>query len=324
MSIANVMAGIPRKSRSQKIIDTKQRPVVLGIAKYLSQNLNLNTRFTGLLIPALAETMQILEGKKGISLKFLLGLPKPRPGLASTLISELEASLSKTTFKPDIKFNLEIIRRDHDSGLVAMTKAVEALQNGEVEFCLVGGVDSYVHQKTISWLEKEEQLICSSNNNGYTPGEAAALCLLCEEKIALKYQLPVLAKILGTATAEEPSVKQEDLPNTGKGLSQAINMVLKSLPENELIQETFCTLKGLRHEAMEYSFSIMTSSTLLEKPGSFSSFSLYWGDIGAASAPALMVYAIEKKSLGYSKGGHHLVFTQSPGSSRSAALLQVL
>jgi 3-oxoacyl-[acyl-carrier-protein] synthase I len=292
------------------------------LAEYINQQYSINARFEELLVSALEESLQPLEEKEKIML--LLALPKDRPGLDFTLPIELKKVVSEVVAQSGKRIEIEMIREDHDSGLIAINRADELIQNEKTDFCLVAGVDSFVHQDTVSWLEDSGKLKCSSNRNGFVPGEAAAGCLICNEKTAIRLNLPVLANILGVASAEEPSFSQKDVPNGGRGLSRAIGQVLEPLSEGERVRETFCTMKGVRHEALEYSFAAMRCGSLLEQPTEYTALTPFWGDIGAASGPALIVYAIEKKSLGFSEAGHNLIFTQSPGGSRSAALVQTL
>ncbi|MBU3916422.1 hypothetical protein KKA14_12880, partial [bacterium] len=221
------------------------------------------------------------------------------------------------------KIKTEFIREDHSSGMIALEKAREEIQNGDYEFCLVAGVDSFVSEKTIEWLERENQLKCSTNKNGYTPGEAASCLLVCDELTANRYELPVKAKILDVVSSEELAFAGSGIPTTGKGLSTAISGVLKSLEEGEKVHETFCTLKGLRREAEEFGYSNMIAGPFLRKPGEYSSLASCWGDVGAASATALICYAIEKNSLGFAEGPNNLIFTISSGKSRSAALIRI-
>jgi hypothetical protein len=176
----------------------------------------------------------------------------------------------------------------------------------------------------VEWLEEQRLLKCSTNRNGFTPGEAACFCLLCSEQTAKQYQLPIKARIIRAAIAREPYLPGSEIPTAGKGITTAIATVLQSLPENAQVAETFCTLKGLRHEVEEFSFSIVKTGQKIQQPGVYTTLISNWGDIGAASAPALICYAAEKKELGFAEAGHHLIFTMSPGGSRSAALIQTI
>jgi len=324
MSIANVMAGIARVSRFKDIEDTKFKPVSLGMAKYLDDCHDNNTRFLKLLQPALEETTRVLDGKSHhpFRITIYLCLPQKRPGLDESLLDSLQNTIKDFEYRSRFNIKTEVIREDHDSGMLALAKVRHEIKRDVCDFCLVAGVDSFVSDETVKWLERANHLKCSTNRNGYTPGEAASCILLCNELIADKYDLPVKARILAEASVEEPAFFGSGVPTTGKGLSTAMNQVLKSLPEGEKVNEIFCTLKGLRHEAEEYGYCNLTSGSYMQKPGEFFSLVDCWGDVGSASATSLICYAVIKNELGFADGPNNLIFTLSPGKSRSAALLK--
>ena len=326
MSIANVLAGISRISRTETIIDKSFKPVSLGIAEYIGQSVPNTARFIDLLIPSIKEAIQVLIDHQALpeKLPLLLGLPRERPGLERTLESELALALSHLESQVGIGILPEFIRRDHDAGMVGFIKAEEICQSNPNDFVLVAGIDSFVSEETIAWLEQSQQLNCTGNKFGFTPGEAAACCLVCAEATAHKLQLPIRAKIVHSTTALEPTFFDDSSINAGRGLSEAMTTVLESLPDDEQIQEIVCTLKGQRSEAQEFGMSTMGIGKRLSKPGEYVSLNSRWGDIGAASGPALVCYVMEKKALEFEEAGYSLIFTIPPGGYRSAALIQTL
>jgi 3-oxoacyl-[acyl-carrier-protein] synthase-1 len=324
MSIANVLAGIYRKRRFKAIEDRNFVPVTLGMADYLNKKCSNNVRMHLLMERAFEETVQVLLKTNSKSIKLFMGVPAARPGLDQEFISQLNEKLHGLGIVTGLNLSIDYIRENHDSGMIALSKAADFLKAGLGDFVLIGGVDSYVSKETVAWLESQQLLKCSTNRNGFTPGEAASFCLLCTEQTAKQYQLPIKARILRVATAREPYLPGSEIPTAGKGITTAIATALQSLPENAQVAETFCTLKGLRHEVEEFSFSIVKTGQKIQQPGVFTTLVPNWGDIGAASAPALICYAAEKKELGFAEAGYQLIFTFSPGDSRSAALIQTV
>jgi 3-oxoacyl-[acyl-carrier-protein] synthase-1 len=324
MSIANVMAGIARVGSIEGIEDDRCNPVPMGIAGYLETYYSNRTRITKLLGPSVAEATKLLEVKLAgtLSLQVILCLPKERPGLDEAAVSELESQLREMALRSNFKISISIIREDHSGGLLALEKLVKTLEETEEEFFLISGVDSFIDGDTAKWLERNGELKCSTNPEGYTPGEAAASILLCRERTAATYDLEIKAKLLAIASATERSLPGSEVPTTGIGLSTAIKEVLQHLPEGEQVCGSYCTLKGLRYESEEHAYSNIVAGPSLKKPGEYASLATSWGDVGAASAPALICYASEKQQQGFGEGDYHLIFTLSPGGSRAAALIQ--
>lgn len=326
MSIANVLAGISRKITIAKYEDIKFKPITLGMADYIDQEYDHTTRMKKMAEAAFKESVQPLlnHASKGSSIKLYLGVPNNRPGLDNELENILDGLFQSLGFGLNLNLQWEYFKEDHDSGLIAGTKAIEDLQNKATQFAIVGGVDSYHSLETIKWLEKEKLLKCSTNRQGFTPGEAAAFIVLSTGETRFQLQIPEKAKILSIATATVPQDDSVDRIERGEELQSVIQQTLSQLPEDQYIKETFCTLRGLHYEAEEYAFTVPQTGHLFNNPGEYTSPVMNWGDIGAASAPALIAYATEKCLLGLSDAGHQLVFTMSLGGSRSAALIQTV
>ncbi len=73
---------------------------------------------------------------------------------------------------------VNLIVEGHAAGLAAFQAATRRIQNGEIEACLVGGVESYFHPDTMEWLDANRQLVGSVSRSGFIPGEGAGFCLL--------------------------------------------------------------------------------------------------------------------------------------------------
>lgn len=325
MSISTVLANIARIFTFRQIEDKHFNPISLGISRYLPDDLPLSKRFTTLMVPALDEAIGPLKKMTPDidSIPVLIGLPKQRPGLDEDLESIVISEFNRSDTALNSRYTVEFIREDHDSGCLGMREAERRLSSDEADVIVAGGVESYIDPRTIEWLENQKRLKCTSNRYGFIPGEAAAFCLLSTQTFAEKNDLPVKARIRAISTAKETALPGSDTPVTGKALTQVLCDVLTSLPEEKTVAEIFCTLSGLRPEAEEFAYSLYRIGKFLDKPGEYSSVAGYWGDIGAASAPALIGYAVEKTALGYGEGPYNLVFTQSPEGSRSAVLLEI-
>jgi 3-oxoacyl-[acyl-carrier-protein] synthase-1 len=100
---------------------------------------------------------------------------------------------------------VEIITADHAAGLVAMARAVEALQKLERDVCVVAGVDSLLEPTFLHDLWAERRLKTPDGSNGLVPGEAAAVVVLERSDDAARGQLPVLARIGSLVLDREPS-----------------------------------------------------------------------------------------------------------------------
>ncbi len=325
MSAANVRAGMARITKHAEYEDEKCSPVKVAMAGYLAPDIPNQYRFFKLGMAALEEAMVPL---KNIDTDFdtvplLIGMSGERNGMHPGVQPSFCIQIGKTEYDCTIRFDTLFFPFEHASGLVALKEAVKKFENKEAEFCVVGGIESYMNLDTLKWLEENQNLKCSDNKWGFVPGEAAGFCLLAPSETVEKYSLEPLAEVVAVAETREEKQNKKDTVCTGNGLSQAFTQVLGSLPEGSRVHQVFCDMNGQRHRVDEYGYSIMRTSRFFEDPNDIIAPANLWGDLGAASAPLLISLATEAGRKGYAKGPYNLVFTSSLGEQRAALLLKL-
>lgn len=99
----------------------------------------------------------------------------------------------------------------------ALQHAHRVLAENRVRQVLLVGADSYLSAAVIEHYLGQERLLCSSNSDGFIPGEGAAALLL---------QLPPAnaagLHVLGLGAAQEQATPAGEVPNRAFGLTQAI------------------------------------------------------------------------------------------------------
>lgn len=325
VSAASVRASISRLMRHPKFEDERWEPVTVGMATYIDEDCAYKERIQKLCLPALKEAVAPLLNiqDKLETIPLIIGLPEQRPSLPEDIRPSILESISTLESETCLSFMTEFISLGHASGLIALEKAVEIMDKEEAQFCLFGGVDSYIEESTLSWLEDSRRLLCSNNQNGFIPGEAAGFCLLSLQKIADNYKIPKLAKILGVASSEEELSYESQKICTGRGLMQSVSKVLSELPTNRKVNKIYSTLNGERYYNTEYGNALPKLSQYVENAMDFIAPVDCWGDIGAASGPLLACLATESGKRGYASGTYSLILTSSLGKSRAAALLEI-
>ncbi|MCG8336293.1 MAG: hypothetical protein MJE63_17435 [Proteobacteria bacterium] len=323
MSAANVRAGLARVSEHPDYQDAQWSPIGVAMAEYLDPGMPNLLRFLKLGINALYETLKpVVEQNIQLgSLPLLIGIPSKREGLHEDLETRFLEEINRVEKEHKLQFFVEFIPDDHVSGLLAIKEAKRRLDNGETEFCIAGGIESYINNSTLAWLEEQEYLKCSDNKWGMTPGEAAGFCLLTTSKNIQSLGLDTLGEIVEVAHTRE-MIENGDIC-IGKALSKAILDVVGMLPEGEKVQQVFCDMNGQRHRANEYGYSVMRLNKYLEDPKDFVAPANLWGDLGAASAPLLTGLMTEAGRKGYAKGPNNLLFAMSPNGKRAAALIKL-
>jgi 3-oxoacyl-[acyl-carrier-protein] synthase-1 len=323
-SAAAVRAAVGAIREHPYFVDKAGEPMCVAMDAVLSPDLNGADRLHALALPAIKEAIDPLDGLMSMKapLPLILGLPESRPGLSPTLGRDLAVRLDKSLQSPGVRTT--IIPHGHSAGLMALEEAWRQIISGQTDFCLAGGLDSYLEPETLEWLDQERQLMSAQNRSGFPPGEGAGFCLVTSSSIARRYGLEVLAWVVSVATTmEENRIKMETIC-IGKGLTAAIIKVSGALElPSEKIDFTYCDLNGERYRSEEFTFALLRTQAAFRDPIDNLTPADCWGDVGAASGPLFVTLAIASSQRGYAKGPRTLLWTGSEGGQRSAALLHL-
>lgn len=323
MTAASARAGISRFCTHPSYEDRDWLPVKVAMAGYLEPAMTAVDRMTAMGAAALGEVLQVLEksGCEAGRVPLLVGLPSERPGLDRQLQPALETGFS--SIRPDSALLLEPVffPFDNASGLIALKEAARQLQNGEAEFCIGGGVDSFISTGTLTWLEEKGLLRCESNRWGLIPGEAAGFCLLSSRETAEKYQLNPLAELL--AIGESDAFREDGEICTGRELTFAVERTFEYLPEGDKIAELFCDANGQRQRVSELGYLFQRLGGRFTDINRVVAPADIWGDLGAASGPLLISLVTEAGRKGYSRGPYNMITAVSDMGKKAAALVHL-
>lgn len=324
VAAASVRGAISRIGDHPYMVDGSGNPMSVAMVPGLPDDLTIQDRLYELALPAIKEALEPLSGKSpGIeAIPMFLGMPAPRPGLQKKLYGDMTDRIKENQ---DIRIPLSqinIFPHGHSAGLMAMEYGWRQMLRGTMEFCLIGGVDSYLIPETLEWLDSEEQLMSEENRSGFPPGEGAGFCLLALEPTVRKWNLDVLARVVAVATAEEENRIKTETICVGKGLTQAISQATNGLklPE-EKINFTICDMNGERYRTEELVFTLLRTQAGFVSHHDFLTPVDCWGDVGAASGPLFVNLAVQSGLRGYAKGPRTLLWTSSESGQRSAAIL---
>jgi len=317
---AAVRAGIAGFGEHPFMIDRQGEPMIVARVPGLEDQPQAINRCTALAVPAAREALSpwnTARNPKG-KIPLFFGLPPKRPGRAADLENHFADALGRETGIGSI----ECISTGHAAGLMALEAGCRKIVNGSAEFCLVGGVDSYLEPETLEWIEANDQLHCGLNANGFLPGEAAGFCLVCSQPAAERFNLKVLARLWTVATAREHNLIKTDTVCLGKGLTEVFQKVFSQLPSaTDRIDRTICDMNGETYRADEYGFAVSRLATRFVSASDFVAPADCWGDIGAASGPLFVSLVIAAGQRGYAHANHNLVWTSSESGERSAAIV---
>ena len=323
---AAVRAGIDGFEEHSYMINQEGDPYVLAMVPSLDASLTGIERYIAMSTPAITDALEPLQGieqQQGqCELIAVVALPEKRPGLPENLDKLIDCHILAQSNEQVVFKRTRTAFKGHALGLMALETASKLLAAKEAEFCLVGGVDSYIDPDTLDWIEENEQLHIPSNAWGFIPGEAAAYCLLCSAATADKYKLPVKAQLVSVASAHEKNQIKTETVCIGEGLTKAVRKAISGLPPEVKIDFTICDQNGEAYRADEYGFMLCRLAEDFSDPSYYMAPADCWGDVGAASGPLYLNLVITAAEKGYCKGPYTLLWASSEGGERCAALIR--
>jgi 3-oxoacyl-[acyl-carrier-protein] synthase-1 len=324
---AAVRAGIAGFCEHPYMVDTAGNKMVVAMAPYLPLEVEGVIRFVQLALPAAGEALNALHGvsAKISAISVIVGLPPQRPGLPAELGAYVSEGLNSIADKEFLVQNVQTMEAGHSAGLMAVEAGCRLVRAGGAEFCLVGGVDSYIAPETLEWLEDCDQLHSAGELNnawGFVPGEAAGFCLLASEKARQRCGLNALAKVVSACVSSEKNLIKTKTVCIGEGLTAAIRRVLQDLPRSQdRVDGIICDMNGEEYRAIEFGFASVRVSERFVDIADFLAPADCWGDVGAASGPLFLNLAVSAWHKGYAKGPYALLWTSSESGERTALIL---
>ena len=323
-SAAAIRGALSVISQHPFFVDKAGEPMMMASDAILPADLDGSDRYVELARAALKQVLHpLVEHDVSVAvIPTIVGLPEQRPGRSEDLERILGSDLTATSRELGFELQLQTISYGNSAGLMALDAAVRRIRSGEIEICLVGGVDSYIQGETLEWLDDNKQLMSGVNRSGFPPGEAAGFCLVASTSFVRKVSLEPLAGVVSVVTTLEKNRIKTDTICLGEGLTAAIRAACAPLdPAAGRVEQTWCDMNGERYRSTEYAYALMRNETLFEKTRVGHPADC-WGDVGAASGPLFACLAATAWSRGYANGSRALLWTSSECGYRAAAVLQ--
>jgi hypothetical protein len=260
----------------------------------------------------------IPEDAKSSRLGIVLNLPEPfrqHPGIPNGSALELIASIES---RLHMQFIRKIALEEGGGGsILALAYADQMLNRGEVDFCVVGGIDSLINGKDINRLRGSHRLHEPENPEGFVPGEGTAFIL-----VSRHIGRGSLATIVGLGSAMESDSVLSDRYSQGAGLVDAMRQAVRDSGLTEAnISFRVSTLNAEHYAAWEAAIAVprFYKSRRERLPVWYPSTGI--GDSGAASGALALVVATLAIAGGYAPGPYAMCEASSAHGLRAACLI---
>lgn len=321
---AAVRAGISAFSQHPYMIDTAGQPMRVSMSPSIDPALQGVQRLEALLYPAIEQALRPLStgGHPAPRMALALAVSSPRAGVSAQWPQQLLQGIQQRHAR---QFQAAaVFAAGHASALLGVNAACAKLRQGELDACLVAGVDSHLEPETLEALEADDQLHGAGPLNnawGFIPGEAGAAILLMRESVARERGLVPLATVLGTGVASEPKRIKTETVCLGEGLTLACGQALTALPAGYRVSDIYCDMNGEPYRADEYGFTALRLKEHFESASDFVAPADCWGDLAAAGGVLHLILACAANTKRYARGPLAFVWASSEGGERAAVLM---
>ena len=323
-SAAAVRAGIIAAEELPYFRDKLSNPIPAALDSGVEFGVMGPARLVQMARSALEEACLPLNNTvhAGRQIPVFLGLSEFRPGFSAQDSAAVLKGIREMEGLPVKIAEVSGFPQGHAAGFLALSAAIEKLQQGAFDMCLVGGVDSYYNPDTLEWLDANRQLAGADSRSSFVPGEGAGFCLLATDKVCAKLSEAPQARLHTVQTGQETKRIKTDEVCLGEGLSKTVEGAVATLPRGDRINQVICDVNGERYRGEEWGFVCLRLSHYFDDPTGYLSPADCWGDIGAASVPLFAMLACQAAQRGYGKGPRTLLWASSEGGLRGAAVLE--
>lgn len=233
------------------------------------------------------------------------------------VVSALEF-VSRLESRLQLRFARKSAMEEGGGGSIrALAYAHEMLSSGDVDLCVVGGVDSLLNARDLSRLQKSHRLHEAENPDGFIAGEGAAFVL-----VSRAADRNALAEILGVGSATESNSVVSSRYSQGAGLVAAMR---QAVHDSDLTEADVCfrvsNSNAEHYAAWEASIAVprFYRSRRERLPVWYAAASV--GDTGAASGALAVVVAALAIAGGYAPGPYGMCEAASEQGLRAASLI---
>lgn len=251
-------------------------------------------RLLALALPALTELMGGARLRRGDleNCGLMLALPQADDitgamNLGSLFVPELYKRTGLTTLKL-----WKTCQTGNTGVFTLLQSAIQKLQAGDIDYCIVGGVDSWLLEERLSQFDSMWRLRSARNVDGFIPGEAAVMLMLETDHHARSRGAPILARIGGIGEGTEPQTIHSQKHSTGDGLTQAIESVLQTGAVGQGFDTVYCSLNGESYYAFEWGVVLARLHETLAQMKNLVHPADCVGDVGAATGALILACAV--------------------------------
>jgi 3-oxoacyl-[acyl-carrier-protein] synthase I len=324
---ASVRAGIARFAEHE-YYDTiapdpdwdEPEPLLCASVPDVDPFMDYQERLEALARPLLGELIGRMNLKRSDlpRLAVLLALPEDDPPISQwNLGQEFLPALLRSAGLDQV--GMLAANQEGQTGVFSLLRtAGRLLTSGQVDQCIVGGLDSYLLEDRMEYRDQKWRLRSDRTVDGFIPGEACVM-LLVETRGRAEARGAVIRGLLGApGTGQEVNTYSGDLASSGRGLIEALRLALPDGGPASMPPWVVCDLNGESYRHAEWALLETRLPEALSRVQQVVRPVESVGDIGAATGALLLACVCEAFKRGYNPASEAMVWTAADDGKRVA------
>lgn len=298
-------------------------PMYVAAVPAIDSSVSGLERFIQLAIPSLTEVLDKAQLKRQSLASTGMFFALPQFNEATLKLGLEKEWLLRLCQRTGLSLKIAAAETEGRVGVFSqISRAIPLLQTGELEQCIVGGVDTHLIMEHLESLDECWRLKSARNIDGFIPGEAAVTLMLETEDNAKGRGVKPLAIINAIGSGQEPEIFPSEKASTGQGLTAAVRSALIAYPADHSIDKVYCDFNGESYYAFELGLIKSRLGTVFAKADELCHPADCCGDVGAASGGLLMACAINDFLNKPKKNQSALLWTSIDNGKRMALSLE--
>ena len=297
--------------------DRRNEPVVGAPVRQVSSTAKGSSRLVDLAAPALLECASAVPAAELTSVPVLLGIAGgARPAARHHPVELVDSLRARTglSFAPE-----RVIFADGAMAAVkALAHARMLLRERRARWCIAGGVDSFLDQRQLRWLEDNRRLKRPNEPDGVVPGEAACFILLGASTVAGSRRAAVTGIGAEMTTPDGPPRLR------GADVVSAMRAALRDAGiRTSDVAVLITDMTGERDLGVDHALAVARTFTEFQPRLHYWHTAMSLGSVGAASTFCALAWAAESARRGYAPGAHAMCLSVSETTGKGAALVSL-
>jgi 3-oxoacyl-[acyl-carrier-protein] synthase-1 len=295
--------------------DISNEPVVGAPVTFVQSNSKGIVRLVDLAVPALRECARFLPRSEIESTPLLLVLAdSARPGVPerpAEVLEEIGRRIGVSFGEDSRVFPYGAI-----GGAIALQHARRLIGQRRIRWCIIGGVDSFLDQRQLRWLEHGRRLKRPNQPDGMIPGEAASFVLVG----ATPVNQDVCVAVMGIGVSKTPADDRSQ-PRAADIVSAMRGAIADAGVSLSDVGFEITDLTGERDMAVDHALAITRTFVDPQPQLRYWHMAMSLGSIGAASIPCAMAWALQSSLRGYAQGVCAMCTAISEASAKGAVVV---